>query len=549
MTEKKLLSILKRFCVFYSLFFHEIMLGSSVMFPDIKERKILDRIFWFLLSLHFLFWSFAVPIFMPFYRSDTVELTIIGRQWVVATQRHGAFNSWVLEILSQVTGGANFVPYLAAQIAILIAVWSVRQLGKEFLSYRMATLSALSLLVYYFFTYESTNFNNSTFMEAFTPLTLYWVFKAFQTNRMKYWIGTGFALAGGIYCEFSMFLVVLAIVSFMFVNAEARKYWRAPGPYVTTGVCFLLFIPLLIWLFESNFSLFTYAKWSLSRGEPSCWKWALYFLAGQIPVILPLLLVLVPELGVGWKWNRSHIWGKEIKNQFLTFMIFFPLLFTVCISVINQQRVAPVNGSQIWLILPVFLIHTAAKVRDDFISFRRSLGIIFAGMILWGGIAFISVYYSPVFRGEVSRRYYPGKELAAEVTRLWEEHFQTPVPYLRGDDWPCDAVAIYGKDRPEIFSPLWSSEEDCRKKGCVLLWQIPDKKGRIRTQNHFMNDDFYYSENQEPAPEWLAKFPDRIELPMIELRYATSFRSEPVFVKIALVPPEGAGLGNFPAKN
>jgi hypothetical protein len=46
-----------------------------------------------------------------------MEMMVVGQNWVLTTHKHPAFQGWVVEILSQIFYHAEFVPYLAAQIA------------------------------------------------------------------------------------------------------------------------------------------------------------------------------------------------------------------------------------------------------------------------------------------------------------------------------------------------------------------------------------------------------------------------------------------------
>ncbi len=524
----------------------EISISPSI--PDSEfEPKFLNRIFWIFVSLHALFWAFVPPFFMPYFRTDTVEMLVIGKQWILATDKHPAFPGWAVEILSQIMGNAPFVPYLAAQIAAVTAIWCVWKLGKEFLSPQLALVAALAMLAYVYFGYDSTNYNNRTFMRAFNALATYWTYRAFQTNRKRFWIGVGIALAGGIYSKFTMFLLALTIVSFMFVDSNVRKYWKTSGPYVTIGVCFLLFTPLLFELIQRGFAPFLHAKSSISYGEISHWKWGMRFALFQLPIILPVMVMLIPELGVCWKWNWRRVWGQETKDRFLTFMILFPYFLTILIAFVNGRRIRADLGCQIWIFLPVFLLYTAAKVRDDWTAIRCSLRLIGATMAFGAALSFVLIYFAPLFSGEASRRYYPAEELTREVERIWSEHFDTPFLWVRGDDWPCCAVVIKGNSA-NVFSPNWATEEEFRKSGGILLWQITDPSEEMRFHNYFSNNDFFYRENREPLTEWLDKFPQKKILEPIELAPNTRFPAKKFKTGIAIVPPEGTPLPEIDEK-
>ncbi|MDO4627833.1 MAG: glycosyltransferase family 39 protein [Planctomycetia bacterium] len=519
------------------------------------EEKALAKVFWLFLGVHILFWTIAPHFFIPYWRIDTPEMIVAGNHWLLCTYKHPGLQGWVVEILSDVLGSIDYAPYLAAQLAVALAVWCVWRLGREFLSPTLALVGALAMLTYLYFNYESAQYNNRSFMKAFMALAIYWTWLAFKTDKIIYWAAVGVALAAGIYCKMTTFLLIFAIVSFMLLDSGARRYWRKPGPYVTTAVCFVLFCPLLVWLIKNQFAPFFYAQGSLTRSEYSVWGhlfWPVRFLGSQFIVILPILLCMIPTLGIGWKWNRKRFWGTETKDRFLTYMTLFPLLFTLAITVVDGHKIRGALGDQIWLFFPIFLLYTAERTRADWVALRRSLISVASVMVFMATVSVLLVYYAPKIKGEASRMHYPGQELARQVTQVWETHFDKPLVYVCGDDWAGMAVEIYGEEYekldgeedgdipPQICSPQWCNTEDFRKTGGVLLWNMSDHWKVGRMVNNFNSMDFRadFKDGLGPVTGWLAQFPNRIDLKPLVLRAQTRFNVPPIVVGIALIPPE-----------
>lgn len=505
------------------------------------EESALCKAFWIVLTFHVVFWTIGPHFCIPYWFLDVPELIAIGKHWLISSNKHPAFQSWVIEIFTYLFGSVDYAPYVAAQIAVAIPVWCVWRLGKEFLSPQLALIAALSMLTYLFYNYESMQYNNRSFMRAFIALSVYWTWLAFKTNRLRYWILVGFALAGGLYCKLSTFITVFTIVAFMLVDSETRKYWRKPGPYITTGICFLLFLPYLIWLFQHQFASLGYAYEGLQPGEyqfTGHFIYPLVFLGTQLLIISPILLCMTPTLGIGWKWSLERFWGEDAKKRFLTFMTLFPLLLILLIPIITGHRLKARYACLVWLFLPLFLMYTAAKVREDWTAIRRSLVLIISLMILIAGGTILATYYTPKFQDKAARIYYPGPEIAERVTQIWEERIGTPLAYVRGDDWTGIAIEIYGKTGAELYCPLWSDEEDFRKKGGILLWQMPSGKNTFSNVDYFGNVPFHLTEEGNPNPEWFEQFERWIPLEPLEFRALTPFDTPPVRVGIALVPPE-----------
>lgn len=507
----------------------------------LQNTKIYSRIFWCFLGVHALFWTFAPAFFLPNFRPDTLEMIFVGKHWLLSSFKHPGFQGWVVQILEMLTGGAEFAPYLAAQIAVVLTIWCIWKMAQEFLSPQAALVAALAMLTYYYFNYESTLYNNRTFFHSFTALAELLTFYALKTNRPRFWIGTGIALAAGLYCNLATLLTILTIVAFMLVDRHARSFWRTSGPWLSTGICFALMIPYGVWLVRNHFPPITYAMNELSSVQPTFMEHIqrpIEFLLAQIPNILPVCLMLVPLLGIGWKWNVSRLWGHETKDRFLTFTILFPLLVTMGIALIKACKIRAALGSEIWIFLPVFLIYTAAQVNEDWPAIHRSLIWIGVSVFLFAVGSWLLVYFSPAIQGHASRPHYPGRAIAEEVQEIWREHFgDAPLVYVRGDDWPGMAAVIYGEKGMDVYSPLWTNEEEFRKKGGVLLWKTSEDETQ-KSLNFFANQDFKLKDGAVD-PEWFRQFPDRIELPPMKIKPATPFDVPEVTVGIALVPPAG----------
>jgi len=506
----------------------------------LQNTKLYSIIFWCFLGVHALFWTFAPTFFFANYRLDTPEMILVGKHWLISSFKHPGFQGWVVQILGTLTGGAEFTPYLAAQIAVVLAVWCVWKMGQEFLSPQAALVAALAMLTYFYFNYESTLYNNRAFFRSFTALAELLTFYALKTNRSRFWLGAGIALAAGLYCNLATFLTVLTIVAFMLVDRQARAFWRTPGPWISAGICFVLMIPYLVWLVRNDFPPLTYAMQKISDVHPAFsghFLRPMEFFLAQIPIIFPVSLMLVPLLGIGWKWNVSHLWGRETKDRFLTFMILFPLLFTIGIAFINASKIRRELGCEIWIFFSVFLIYTAAQVKEDWASIRRSL--LWTGVFstFWAIASLLVVYFVPAIQGYANRMHYPGRAVATEVAKQWKEHLgNKPLVYVRGEEWPSMMAVIYGKKEIDLYSPLWTNEEEFHKKGGVLLWEIPNGKKQF-SQDSFANRDFKLKDGVVD-PEWFEQFPTRIELPPMKFKASTPFDVPEIIVGIALLPPD-----------
>ena len=141
--------------------------------------------------------------------------------------------------------------------------------------------------------------------------------------------------------------------------------------------------------------------------------------AGLIYVVMifPLLVTVIPGLILGV--DMSSRWGGPI---LITAGIMLILQFPINLTGIQCRRI--VIGSIVYAIL---------------------LPLVMLAVISQGGIE--------------SRHSFPGKELAATVTRLWHDSFESKLKLVGGGWMAPDSIAFHSIDHPSVLQHLsyqWS---------------------------------------------------------------------------------------------
>jgi hypothetical protein len=325
----------------------------------------------------------------------------------------------------------------------------------------------------------------------------------------------------------------------MSLDPYARKFWKTPGPYLSTGVCFLVFLPFLICYIKHQFAVLAYAHSSIAPIPPTLFdhfRDPIRFGLTQLFAIGLILIPLLPFLGFRWKWDWSRIWSIP-ESRFLTFFIFFPFIFHLCVAAYFGGRMRTALGCQLWVFLPVFLLYVIRFNAENQKAFRRSMILVFTNIFLFAVLSILIITLSPWVSGKGSRIHFPGRDLAVTVETIWRDRFHTPLPYIRGDDWAAQNVSVYASSRPKVFSPLWTTEEDFAKKGGILIWTIGSFSSP--TKGDYGNLDFHYSPGTDRPDEWLKQFPNAEILPSIILPKKTRFDVPPAQIGVAIVPPSG----------
>ena len=338
----------------------------------------------------------------------------------------------------------------------------------------------------------------------------------------------------GLACNLHTFLLIFTILVYMLADPYARKFWKKPGPYLSTGVCFLMFLPLLLWFIKHQFAVLDYAHNSIAPTSPTLFdhfRDPVQFALSQLFAIGPILIPLIPFLGFHWKFDWSRIWGAP-ESRFLTLFIFLPFLVQILLAAYLGGRMRTALGCHLWVFLPIFLLYAVRFDAENWKSFCRSITLALSNVLLFAVIGVLIFTLGPYVGGKGSREHFPGKDLAATVEVIWEERFHTPLPNVRGDDIPVQSVGVYATSRPTVFSPLWTTEEEFAEKGGVLLWM---ESGKGLSGSYAL--DFRYSPETGYPDEWLKQFPTAEILPSIVFPKKTYFQVPPAKICIAIVPP------------
>ncbi|MDO4584973.1 MAG: glycosyltransferase family 39 protein [Planctomycetia bacterium] len=467
-------------------------------------------------------------------------MMVIGSNWVISTHKHPAFHGWMAEIARQILRSPDWAPYVCSQLAVILSVYGIWRLAQTYLSPPLALIAALSMLSYTYFLHESIRYNNHTFLNTFWVLSVWFLWEAVSKNQLRYWILTGVCLALGIYCKLTMFLLVIAIVCYMTIDPKARLYWKTTGPYISTAVCFLLFLPLLFYMFQTDFSLLSYANTQTEAlTAPSLFYHFWYpvkFLINQIPVLLLVILPLLPLLGFRWEFRREVLW-QNAESRFLTFFFIFPIIFQFFLIGFLGGYSHTAWGCHLWLFFPLFSLYVG-KVHRNPASWRRSIRLITFLVFFYFGLWATIEMVRPLWRQEkLAREYFPAQKLADHLESVWQKRYSVPLEYVRGDDWLAASASIWGKSRPTVYSPLWATEEDFQKKGGFLLWLDESCSGKVVRFDCYQNPEFFYSPKTGRPEEWLKKFPNAEILPTLELPQETCFEVMPVKIGVAVIPP------------
>jgi hypothetical protein len=510
-----------------------------------------QKFFWFALIFHAILWTLLPGLLHNGYKPDVIEQLFIGREWVLVSARHPALAANFLELLNLFFSRAFFVPFLASQICMGLTVWAVWKLGRSVLTPFHALVAALSMLAYWFFTIESTKYNVNIPYIAFWTLSICFTYKAVLTNKVQYWILTGAALGLGLQSKYSMILLVFTILFFFVVDSRARKTWKTSGPYLTTLVAFIIFLPsILTLIFRQDLPLPSYIAEPREIPLTQQFYQTIRFSAAQLGFLILPFLILLTVIKIPLKRQKNLTTEQRWCFWFLTVMIFLPLAEHALIGLGYLAKINADYGSPIWPMISVWFL-LLFRLREEkeksesepilepavpagtkpliapkiFIVTLVVIEIILA-------IAFvIQSCVSPYLLGKPRRFHFPMQELGVACEKIWSEHAAGHCPYTTGNWWlagnaaegmrpspSVHAIGSFARIQVEDSPSNWSTDNDVNSRGGLILW---DDNTSTETDIDFLQK----------------RFPKAIRLESLILPYKKFKNISPLKIGMAIVLP------------
>jgi 4-amino-4-deoxy-L-arabinose transferase-like glycosyltransferase len=479
---------------------------------------------WFILFLfiHVAAWTLAPALVRYNLPLDSIEGTLWGHQLEWGYDKNPFMNGWLTALAVYLDGHTGWMIYFFSQLSVAASLTAVWVLGKKIMPPIYALAAVLLLETIQYFNLHAIDFNDNTLELGLWAGAIYFYYQAMTKKTLQAWILTGIMLALGMLAKYYT-LALIASLGLFLLRKENRAQLSTWPPYVGFAVFTLMLIPHAIWLTQHEYITIAY----MLRRAHSIPHWYnhIYFPAKfiwqQLEVFLPALIIFA-LLFIGKRpltaTPRPAITAYD--KIFLLYAGLGPLVLTVILSFIMGTKLRAGWGMPL-MSLWTLLLMVALPPR---LSATKMYALI-AGIFTF--IATIVAVYSTAIinSSDTSSANFPGKEISATLTTLWQNQYHTPVSYVAGSRWIGGNISFYSKERPSVFmewNPLhstWINQADFRKKGAIFVWDISE---------------------DERLPEAIAKQYPRMTQPVVMQFdwHRNTHHLPPIKLGVAFLPPE-----------
>lgn len=229
---------------------------------------------------------------------------------------------------------------------------------------------------------------------------LYFFYRALLEGEARAWYGAGIALGLGLLSKYTIALLGPAVLAFVLVDGQARKWLARPQPYLAALLTVALFSPVIYWNATHDWVSFWFQggrRWD-GIADP-----AMDVLLAQI---MAVLTPMTAAAALMMFWPVGH---TDRRRRFALYFAAVPLAVFVLYSLQNQPKL---NWTiPLWLAALPWLGATIG--RRDFNRIHRLVGGSWrvagaASLLLWGGVLSFT-----------ATAWLPDRDLALPIA--WEE--------------------------------------------------------------------------------------------------------------------------------
>jgi 4-amino-4-deoxy-L-arabinose transferase-like glycosyltransferase len=485
--------------------------------------------FWLFILIHTLIWTIGPALLRPTIPHDTLEGLTWGLQWQLGYNKHPFFAAWLCAGITQLFGTTGWPVYFLAQLAVsttFIAVWKLAQHILPLLHALIATLLLEGVL---FYNINSFNFTPDTLQSPLWALLSLFFYKALIKQNLSNWLYTALFAALCVCTKYQVAVLVLPMLLFCFINPFARRSFATPGIYCAMVFFLCLVIPHLNWLYHHEFITLNYAAqisadYTQNKTLLSHITHPLGFLINSFIDVAGLLILLWPF----YNTNKTEVPLDSFKWQFLLFLGVGPLILSFMICLFSGDYFPPRWSTPYFFMLGIIAI---AYLRP-FLS-KKNVKQFAVTLIFFSSLLFIiRMSTLTLFPRPNSDAFLPNKQIAVTLSKLWREHYHTPLPFLAGSHYLVTGVIPYMADKPIPYlswdseDSSWVHEKELHERGGLFVWD---------TGGYYTWDK--QSKEHTHLPDLvLKKFPNlKIEPDYIFYRLSDK---QAIVIGVAILPPD-----------
>jgi hypothetical protein len=396
---------------------------------------------------------------------DMGEMVAWSRETFWGTPKHPPFGAWLVSAWFGVFPLADWAYYLFAMVLATLALWIAWRIAGRYLDAEKRIVGVALLTLVPFFNFHALKFNANTVMIPLWAATTALFLRSYETRNPVWAVLAGLAAAAAMLGKYWSIVLLLGLGLAAIADPRRGAYFRSSAPWATIAAGLLGLSPHVGWLFDNDFTPFTYAMETHPGTLADSLRSGLAYLAGAagyvaVPVVLAVLATRPGVAGL-----HDTVWPAAPERRLVV------LAFAAHEQVISLWSIGSMT------LLPVVLLSSPA-VSMPKIAVRRIVGFAFA-------FPLIALALSPLIAVTIHRQGVPNyathySSLAQAVEKTWRATTDRPLRFLGSYNNLLYGVLFYLPARVsplEIVEPRvtpWIDEAEVARAGIALVCPLEE---------------------------------------------------------------------------
>ncbi len=450
------------------------------------RQKNYNLYFYLFAALHFILWILLPLILRNNPHLDTLEAIIWGQEWQFGYSKHPPLSAWFAESVVILLGKHPYICYLLSQICVALSFVAIWRLAKLFLLPPQSLMAVMLLEGVYYYNFTSVEYNTNVLMLALWAWSIFYCWRACNSNKSRHWIKLGILLALAIIDKYYAAILVVTIFVTIIYEDDFRKHLKTFKPYLAPLSFIAILTPHLIWLVKNNYSTFSYIS-SRASSDYHFYNHLLFPLSFLLTQLLSNLGALIIFFASFWQQlQRPKNIFNDKKSLFLIFMMVGPIILTILPSLLFGSKMKDMWGTSLWGLSGISLFYFfKPQINKRLIARFIKIFIAIAGLM-------ILIYLASILLTKFDKRdSFNGKLAALEVNKEWLKYNDRPLKIVAGDIWLASNISFFSNQNISVFidfddkiSP-WISYSQVEESGGIILWDI--KEDGPKLPNRYKN--------------------------------------------------------------
>jgi 4-amino-4-deoxy-L-arabinose transferase-like glycosyltransferase len=435
------------------------------------------RVLLIVMAAHVVVWTLLPLLTASNLELDLAEDLALGKEWQLGYWKHPPLPWWLADAVYRLTGHLQSI-YVLAPLAVIACYAGVFLLARDMAGSAQALIATLSLTGIHYYNYSAVKFAHDQMQLPFWAFAAWFLYRGLARGRALDWLLAGAVLAGAFWSKYAAFALALSLVAFLVLDPVARRSLRTPGPWLMAAAFCVVIAPNAVWLVQSDFLPFQY----VTERARVAGRWYHYFtypvgwILAQAFFIHPTLILLAVTLFPRLRKPRPLPPSAAFARRYATLLALGPFAVVTLAAALTGRQPVTMWGYPLWSFLPLAAILWFGPVVEALRLRIFPIGVVF--LFLLGPAIYVGAYgYEQLWRSRPKATNFPGKALAATLTRQWHAGTGTDLRYVAGTEFAANNVAVYSPDRPHVVvhgrpqvSP-WIDMDDLRKRGAIVVWE------------------------------------------------------------------------------